>query len=242
MTMLTDINERKTLLRQIIPKLEVVRAPRSSGQLPGLSWNDYFANNPEHAELLGYNNKDKDTSLWNANNVVGRWLMNKEGIKPGKASNGTSRTKGNSLSLQDRKAVIKEIINDVPLTSARRGKGAQRDFRTYFDGHPEQAALLGYGTNPRLWARNLRLTEKIDPRKNKALVPYTVDTQAIAQDVAELEQKAEVVRQVQLEAEVKHLKGQLKANEVILNQLRTEMDEARSITFELLIQLRRAKA
>src|SRR5215475_5401275 len=76
--MALTLEERKDLLRQIIPRLG--RTSTSHGT--GLDWNSYFKEHTDHATKLGYNepNAGKGGTIWAANNVLGRALMLKEGI------------------------------------------------------------------------------------------------------------------------------------------------------------------
>jgi predicted RNase H-like nuclease (RuvC/YqgF family) len=164
-TELKDINERKALLRRIIPQLRIVTDPVYGERKGGLSWREYFRSHPEEAELLGYNKKSskgdgRKSRIWNANNVVGRYLMKTEGIKPG-----TDRSNGTHAPLNAYKA---EINTD----------------------------------------------------------------EAAKQVATELQE---------MQDEIKSYKVELKNRLDIIDQLRTELDHAKQITFDLLLQLTEAK-
>jgi hypothetical protein len=236
--MLKDIAERKALLRQIIPKLKIGQEATAKGRIGGLNWAEYFQLHPDEGQALGYG---IDKQQWNANNVVGRYLIKTEGIRPSGAP-ATPANIGSSLlkASAERKALLRQIIPDVPKHPAT----GQLSWRAYFETHPDHATALGYDivkSKPKIWAANLRMTQQKKLRtlteskiKSNGLAPYKVETPNIVESDA-------FVKLAELEANNRDLKAHIRKIESELVGLKAEMDEARTITFELLVQLKRAK-
>lgn len=133
------------------------------------------------------------------------------------------------LTLEERKNLLNNIIQVAPR------EGIMIKWKEYFSGHPDEAKKLGYdsgGKSPE-WNRNNVLARHLQGRvkgrskkKWKAkLKPYKVKLNDI-EPTPQPEQD---------------LKAKLKVAEAQIVELRAELAEAESITFELLIQLKRAK-
>lgn len=236
--MLRHIDERKALLRTIIPKLHICRVAGSKARIGGLNWAEYFATNPEDAQSLGY---FSDKKKWNANNVVAKYLMRTEGVRPG--SNGytppPSLTGTLLEDVNERKQLLMEIYPQLTVTP-----NGQKSWMGWFATHPEHSKALGYDqlrTRPKIWAANLRITQQ-ERFQRESLVPQTplVSTpDSIAEGIKVLEQKADIIAEMQRKAEVKELREKLRECEQRIELLKAEKTEAALIIFDLNVQLRR---
>lgn len=133
------------------------------------------------------------------------------------------------LTLVERKNLLNNIIQVAPR------EGTMIKWKEYFAGHPDEAKQLGYdsgGKSPE-WNRNNVLARHLQGRvkgrskkKWKAkLKPYKVKLNDI-EPTPQPEQD---------------LKAKLKVAEAHIVELRQELDDAKDIAYELLLQLKRAK-
>lgn len=244
-----DINERKDILRSIIPQLHLSTDNFGGKRRGGLNWKGFFDAHPLEAERLGYNepNAGKGGTIWAANNVLARSLMDKEGIEPSK--NGITPTpafpaKGGLLEdPTERRNLLLRIFNDVP-----KEQGIIK-WRKYFAEHPAESIALGYDqirTQPKLWAANLRMTQQRvfqrEAREWRYQVPVTPPVPAYTVETVEPDDAARQVaaRLTKLEFDNKHLRDQLKECEQRIELLKAEKTEAALIIFDLNVQLRRS--
>lgn len=245
MIMLRDISERKVVLRRIIPQLHIIRQASGRSRVGGLNWNKYFQQHPDDAALLGYGT---DKQMWNANNVVGRYLMRTEGVQPG--SNGTAMrmepivTTGVLLTgLEERRALLAKIIPHVNRNEGKHGQG-QLAWFAYFKEHPDDATALGYDIRerrPKVWAANLRMTQNKefeDIKQGKGpLLPYKVET--LEPDTA----AKELAHKLQAQQDrIKQLVEELRESEAKLDECRSQLNKAKEIVFDLTMQIREFRA
>src|SRR6516164_7170616 len=74
---LTDLNERRALLRSIIPKVPVATKSGKTARKGGLMWEEYFKEHPDQAHLLGYDVRKTQTRIWATNAQLYRWIVGK---------------------------------------------------------------------------------------------------------------------------------------------------------------------
>jgi len=165
---------------------------------------------------------------------------------------------------------LRQIIPQIEVAtfSDKTNRKGSIMWMDWFAAHPDHARKLGYtpgrhgsGTP---WAANNVLAsalirkEGIRPKgrlpgsryekrpyykKGLTLKPYQVTPQnglhtpEVQKDIAELQEQA----YQEVKAEVKSLREELKAQQATMERLRAELIEAKDVTFELLIQLQRAK-
>lgn len=223
---LTDAVERKALLTTIVPQLETWRGGSS------FDWGKYFESHPEESSKLAYAIKHTKHGkrIWDANNVMARAMVRVRLGKPPKVST--------KLDKHARKELLQKIISEAPRTGGRWGKIVQ--WKDYFRDHPEDAAALGYGTHG--WNRNQAMANKLLKHSpSSRLKPYKVElppADGLADGIKELEQKADIIAEMQRTAEVKELKAKVKDLEDRLTRLSREQTEAALIVLDLTMQLR----
>jgi len=140
-----------------------------------------------------------------------------------------------------RRTLLQQISRNVPKSRTT----GQQSWKLYFEQNPTESVMLGYDqikTNPKLWAANLRMTHqrnfKKELRNGDLHIPgFATEAPEMQKDIADLQEQA----YQECKAENKNLREQIKSQQVKEDRLRAELIEAKDVTFELLIQLQRAK-